>query len=230
MAKNRNPVFAEKAIAMYNSIDLHLPDVPGTEVLNPYRDKKVMGYVQQFFRKYYNDHSKRTFIFGINPGRFGSGATGISFTDPVALREYCAIENDLGNKRELSSEFIYSVIAAYGGAAKFYRQFFVTATCPLGFVKGNKNYNYYDDKMLQDAVTPFIRQTWQQQLQLGAQPNVAICIGSGKNLKMLEKLNREFPFFENIISLEHPRFIMQYRRKKLNEYRNMYLQVLLANS
>lgn len=229
MAENREPVFAEKVIALYNSLHLQLPAILETEVLNPYRDEKVMGYVQRFFRKYYTDHSKRTFIFGINPGRFGSGATGISFTDPVALRESCAIENELGNKRELSSEFIYSVIAAYGDVSKFYRRFFITATCPLGFMKGNKNYNYYDDKMLQDTVTPFIQQTWKQQLQLGAQPNVAICIGSGKNLKMLEKLNDDFPFFERIISLEHPRFIMQYRRKKLNQYREMYLQALHAN-
>lgn len=229
MAENRETVFAEKVITLYNSLHLQLPSILETEVLNPYRDEKVMGYVQRFFRKYYTDHSKRTFIFGINPGRFGSGATGISFTDPVALREYCAIDNDLGSKRELSSEFIYSVIAAYGDVSKFYRQFFITATCPLGFMKGNKNYNYYDDKMLQDTVTPFIRQTWKQQLQLGAQTNVAICIGSGKNLKMLEKLNGDFPFFERIISLEHPRFIMQYRRKKLNQYRELYLQALHAN-
>ncbi|MEP7128083.1 MAG: uracil-DNA glycosylase family protein [Chitinophagales bacterium] len=216
--------FAERVISFYSSLQLSLPSTLQTVVLNPYREEKVMDYVQQFFRKYCNDHQKRTFIFGINPGRFGSGATGISFTDPVALRDFCGIENNLGNKRELSSEFIYKVIAAFGGSEKFYRHFFITATSPLGFMKGTKNYNYYDDKKLQEAVTPFIRKTWKQQIALGAKNNMAICIGCGKNKKMLETLNADFPYFEKIISLEHPRFIMQYRRKKVDEYVEMYLK------
>lgn len=226
MVKAIELTFAEKTIAFYNSLHLSLPLTLQTIVLNPYREEKVMGYVQQFFRKYCNDHHQRTFIFGINPGRFGSGATGISFTDPVALKNFCGIENDLGNKRELSSEFIYKVINAFGGSEKFYRHFFITATCPLGFMKGTKNYNYYDDKKLQEATLPFITKTWKQLPDLGARNDVAICIGSGKNKKMIESLNNDYPYFKKIISLEHPRFIMQYKRKKIDAYVDMYLKAM----
>ena len=39
----------------------------------------------------------------------------------------------------------------------FYANYFIGAVCPLGFMKDGKNINYYDDKKLQQAVTPFIR-------------------------------------------------------------------------
>jgi len=185
-----------------------------------------MECVKTFYTKYFSDQRKRIFLFGINPGRFGSGLTGISFTDPVALREKCGIENQLGNKKELSSEFIYRVIDAYGGAEKFYKDFFITAVCPLGFMKGDKNFNYYDDMKLMLAVTPFIQETFSQQIELGARKEALICIGSGQNRKFIELLNQQVGYFDKIISLEHPRFIMQYKRKKLDSYIDQYLSVL----
>ncbi|MFI5135782.1 MAG: uracil-DNA glycosylase family protein, partial [Chitinophagales bacterium] len=141
----------------------------------------------------------------------------------VALREKCGIKNSLGNKRELSSEFIYKVIDAFGGEKKFYKKFFISAICPLGFMKGNLNFNYYDDKKLQKAVTPFIRKTFLQQIEIGGRNDALIVVGAGKNKKFIEQLNVEIGFFKEIISLDHPRFIMQYRRKKLDEYVKKYL-------
>lgn len=226
MSTAAEPFFSEKVISFYRALRLQLPEHLQTTVLNPYCERNVMDYVQQFFRKYYNNHRTRTFLFGINPGRLGSGATGISFTDPVALRKYCGIENDLGDKRELSSEFIYQVIEAYGGAEKYYKRFFMTAICPLGFLKGLKNYNYYDDQNLLAAVLPFITAKWKEQIRLGAKYKVAICIGSGKNKKMITTLNQAYPYFEKIIFLEHPRFIMQYRRKRMAEYIDAYLEAM----
>ena len=163
---------------------------------------------------------------GINPGRFGSGLTGVSFTDPVALRTFCGIENDFGNKRELSSEFIYRVIEEFGGVKKFYQRFFMTAVCPLGFTKANVNYNYYDDKKLLEAVTPFIKKTLMQQIEIGAKADALIVIGANKNRMFVESLNDEIRYFKKIIALEHPRFIMQYRRKKLDQYLNQYAAIL----
>jgi hypothetical protein len=231
--------FAEKAISFFSSLELRLPAKLDAGVLNPYRNPETMECVRKFFTKYFNDQHKRIFIFGINPGRFGGGLTGISFTDPVALRNFCGIKNNLGNKRELSSEFIYRVIDAYGGVKKFYKDFFISAICPLGFVKepkrgtvrnraapSPKNYNYYDDKKLQEAVTPFIKKTFQQQIEIGARNNALIVVGADKNRKFIESLNNEVGFFKKIISLDHPRFIMQYRRKKLDEYVKQYTAML----
>ena len=105
----------------------------GIEVMNPYRDPRVRGYVERFFRTFYADTAPRTFVFGINPGRFGGGRTGIMFTDPVALEDCCGIPNDLDKRREISSEFIYDFIGDCGGVQGFYSRFFLTAVSPLGF-------------------------------------------------------------------------------------------------
>ena len=218
--------FSEKAISFFSHLNLKLPSSLHTEVLNPYKNPETNQCIEKFFSKYFNDNRKRIFLFGINPGRFGGGLTGISFTDPVALRNFCGIKNNLGNKRELSSEFIYHVIEAYGGVKKFYKDFFISAICPLGFVKGTKNYNYYDDKKLLEAVTPFIRKTFQQQIEIGARDTVLLVVGADKNRKFIESLNNEVGFFKKIVSLDHPRFIMQYRRKKLTHYIDQYLRVL----
>jgi hypothetical protein len=218
--------FAERAIAFFQSLHLELPSEMGIEVMNPYQQPPVALAVSKFYLKYFNDQRKRIFMMGINPGRFGGGISGISFTDPVALRDFCGIENSFGNKRELSSEFIYRVIEKYGGPKKFYQDFFMSAVCPLGFMKGTLNYNYYDDKRLQEAVLPFIRTTFRQQVQIGARTGALICIGTNKNYRFLEALNSETGLFKKIIPVEHPRFIMQYRRKKLEEYIDQYLAAL----
>ncbi|HYV94250.1 MAG TPA: uracil-DNA glycosylase family protein [Chitinophagales bacterium] len=219
-------IFSNKAISFFDTLDLALPSSLNIEVLNPYQNPETKKCVKQFFTKYFNDNRKRIFILGINPGRFGGGLTGISFTDPVALRKFCGIENDFGNKRELSSEFIYLMIEEYGGVKKFYRDFFISAVCPLGFMKGSLNYNYYDDKRLQEAVTPFINKTFKDQIEIGARGDALIVIGADKNRKFVESLNNEIQFFEKIIPLEHPRFIMQYRRKKLSDYIQQYVAAL----
>lgn len=221
-----NKTFAEKAVTFFNHLDLTLPPSLQIGVLNPYKNPELRDCTEKFFNKFFNDHRKRIFIMGINPGRFGGGLTGISFTDPVALRKFCGIENNFGNKRELSSEFIYMMIEEYGGVKKFYRDFFMSAVCPLGFKKGSLNYNYYDDTNLLKAVTPFIRNTWNLQIEMGAREDALIVIGTNKNRKFIESLNNEFQFFEKIIPLEHPRFIMQYRRKKLDHYIAQYVSVL----
>ena len=218
--------FAQKAIAFYKNLNFNHELPHEVEVMNPYTDKRVMEIVKKFFTRFFSDDEKRIFIWGINPGRFGAGVTGIAFTDPVALRDYCKIENNLGDKRELSSRFVYDVIKTYGDLENFYKKFFFTALSPLGFTKKGINYNYYDDKELMQSVTPFIVENIKQQLKLGAVTRDAICLGTGKNYKFFEKLNKEHQFFENIHPIDHPRYIMQYKLKSKDFYIKKYLELL----
>jgi hypothetical protein len=51
-------------------------------------------------------------------------------------------------------------------------------------------------------------------------------LGSGKNYQYLKKHNKEQAWFEEVIPLEHPRFIMQYRRKQLDAYLEKFLSVV----
>lgn len=218
-------IFAESAIEFHRNLKLDLKDTD-VQVMNPFRNEKVMELVEQFFRKFFNDTNKRIYLLGINPGRFGAGITGISFTDPVNLHKICGISNDFDKKHELSSLFIYEVINAFGGPEKFYQKFFVTAVSPLGFVKAGKNINYYDEKNLQHKVTPFIRKTLKDQIEMGAHRKCALCVGGGKNFKYLQELNKSMKMFEKIIPVDHPRFVMQYRRKAKAQYVKKYLDAL----
>jgi len=215
--------FAQKAYDFY--VNIELPSVPsGIVAMNPYHDKETRKYSKIFLDKYFSDRQKRIFVFGINPGRFGAGLTGVTFTDPVALNRSCGIPNHFPPRRETSSDFVYRFIHEWGGAGKFYQKFFLTAVCPLGFTKDGNNYNFYDDAVLLKTLKPFLIQTIRQQLSLGA-ADVAIVFGSGKNYKIFCELNQENCFFKKIYALEHPRFIMQYKRKKIDDYIQKYKEV-----
>lgn len=219
------PTLAQQLINFYQQLTPpHLPK--GFGILHPQPDQQVIEVVKQFFQKFYNDNESRKLMLGINPGRFGAGITGINFTGPRQLKENCGIDHPWGNSSELSAEFIYEVIIQYGGPAKFYGDYFIGAVSPLGFVKDGKNINYYDDKKLLAAVTPFIIKTIKQQLQMGFETGTCICIGGEKNYKFLKNLNDKYSFFKKIIPLPHPRFIMQYRRKRKQEYVQAWLDTL----
>lgn len=194
--------------------------------MNPYRDHETMGICEKFYRKFYSDNSPRRILLGINPGRFGSGTTGISFTDPIQLQTACGIENTFPKKAELSSDFIYRMIAAYGGPTLFYQRYFISAVSPLGFVKDGKNINYYDEPGLLKAVTPFIVSSLSRLTELPVDRSTCFCVGEGKNYNFLVTLNEKHKWFDTITPLAHPRFIMQYKRKQLDQYIRQYLDVL----
>ena len=172
--------------------------------------------------------AQRSFIFGINPGRFGAGVTGVPFTDPVRLVEDCGIENHFEKRQELSAQFVWNFIHAYGGPEVFCADYYITSISPLGFVKDGKNINYYDDKALIKAVEPFVVWNIVTQLAMGGRTDRAICMGEGANFKFFDKLNQKHGFFEEVVPLPHPRWVMQYRRKRMDEFVGRYLDVLKA--
>ena len=194
----------------------------GIGILNPYENDEVKATIKEFYQKFYGDDRKRIFILGINPGRFGGGLTGISFTDPVALRKHCGIDNQLGNKEELSSKFIYEAIKHFGGVKKFFSKFFLSAIFPLALIKDGNNFNYYDDKKLFLSLKPHLLNSLKAQVKFGADRRIVICLGR-KNADYLRIMNDELGLFKRIEVLDHPRFIMQYKKKKLDDYLKQYL-------
>jgi hypothetical protein len=218
---------ADKIMNFYTS--LSIPVLPqGIEVMNPYRSKVARALAKQFYTKFYNDTNVRTLILGINPGRYGGGITGIPFTDPIKLEKYCGIENNLVKKAELSADFIYRMIESYGGTTSFYSRFYISAVSPLGFTAVGKNVNYYDLRSLENSLRDFIVNSLRAQLDLPLERKCCFCLGEGKNFQYVTKLNQKYSFFEKIVPLAHPRFIMQYRRKKIDAYVDDYLEALKA--
>lgn len=218
--------WAEHLFQFYTSLrpTQKLPN--GIQWLYPQQSEEVLGVVQKFLYKYFNDTAERRLLLGINPGRFGAGITGINFTAAKQLTEICGIEHSFPLRTELSAEFIYAMIQAYGGPEAFYGKFFIGSVCPLGFVKNGVNINYYDDKDLQEAVTPFIVSTVEQQLSFPVDQSVAYVIGGEKNFKALRKLNAKHRWFGETVPLPHPRFVMQYRRKQVQAFIQLYLEAL----
>lgn len=219
-------IFAEQILSFLKQLDLKTDLPTNVEVMNPFKEHAVMQICTAFYKKYYSDNYQRRMIIGINPGRFGAGITGVPFTDPIRLKNVCGIDNHFQKKQELSSLFIYDIVNAYGGAEKFYKAFYFSAVSPLGFIKDGKNLNYYDDKELQSDIKPFVIDCMEKQLQFNIDREVAYCLGDGKNYKYLSKLNEEMKFLKRIIPLSHPRFIMQYKLKKKEDYIQSYLEKL----
>ena len=221
--------FAGKVIAFNRKLHFSGKLPAGIRIMNPFQENaEILRLSTKFYRKYYNDRNRRHLILGINPGRFGAGITGIPFTDPKRLVEKCEISFDGPPAHEPSSVFIYEMIDAFGGADLFYGKFYIHSVCPLGFTQSVKNgkdvnYNYYDSPELTAAVHPFIIRNIQQQIALGVETDICYCFGTGKNEKFLRRINAEHGFFKEIIALEHPRFIMQYRSKSKQIYLDKYL-------
>ncbi|HEY8512926.1 MAG TPA: uracil-DNA glycosylase family protein [Cyclobacteriaceae bacterium] len=214
---------ADKILDFLSTLPNPGPLPKGVEVMNPFADANAFALVECFYRAFYDDNSPRTAILGINPGRFGGGITGIPFTDPIKLEKYCGIANDYEKRAELSADFIYRMIEAFGGPKQFYGQLYISAVSPLGFVSNGKNMNYYDDTKLERSLRDFIVTCLKKQLDFPLNRKRCFCLGEGKNFNYLVKLNRDHAFFDEIIPLPHPRFIMQYRRRRVEEFVELYV-------
>ena len=258
---------ADRLINFYQTLTPPQNIPKGIDLLFPQKDPQVIEIVEKFFKKYFNDERPRGLLLGINPGRHGAGMTGVNFTAPKQLKDFCGIDHHLKPSSELSAEFIYEMIDSYGGVKRFYQDWFIGSACPLGFVTstgssshplerrkptpGNikrmartpspsgggdaavldrendgKNINYYDDKRLFEAVSPFIIECMNKLVKHGFRTEKCICIGGEKNFKFLSALNHEYKWFGEIIPLPHPRFILQYRRKQKDQFIHQYLSAL----
>lgn len=223
---------AEKIIQFNASLVFDTPLPDGIRVMNPYAENPfALETSSRFYRKFYSDMNKRKLILGINPGRFGAGVTGIPFTDTKRLEEKCQLAIEGLTTYEPSSVFVYEVIEAYGGVEEFYSDYYISSVCPLGFVKSNEkgkeiNYNYYDSKELMNAAESFIIESIEKQLAFGLDTEICFCLGNNKNYKFLMKLNQEKHYFKNIVPLEHPRFIMQYKARQLPEFVAKFIAML----
>lgn len=214
--------FGERVKAFNRSLDLAVKLPTGVSAMNPFRENTLaLRIADAFYDKYYNDNQQRHFIIGINPGRFGAALSGVPFTDFKRLEQYCGISAEGQRAHEPSSEFVYAMITGMGSVGEFYSRFYINSVSPLGFAilkeKGRQvNYNYYDDPALFDAVRPFIVKSIRQQIDLGCYTNECFCLGV-KNNVYLSQLNEEHHFFDKITVLPHPRFIVQYRRRHMDE-------------
>lgn len=222
--------FADKVI-QFNENLMYTGDLPeGFQVLNPYLDNpETMTVMQEFYHQYYHDQNRRKFIIGINPSRHGAGVTGIPFTDTKRLEAVCGIKMYSARTHEISSVFMYDMIADYGGAEEFYKDIYINSPFPLAIVKKTKtgwlNANYYDDKKLFEAVKDFMIDSLKKHISMGVDTSEVFVLGK-KNSEFISTLNKEAHLFEKMTILEHPRYIQQYKTKEKQLYIDKYIIAL----
>ena len=224
--------FAERVIEFNRNLKLDVELPGGIRVMNPFTENpEAMKISSAFYRRFYSDNRERGLILGINPGRHGAGVTGIPFTDTKRLTDKCGLSIDGISTHEPSSVFLYEMIDRYGGVKRFYKDFYINSPCPLGFIKTSENgkevnYNYYDSRELLARVMPFMISSIKAHISMGIRTDVAWCLGTGKNFKVLNEINTEHKFFDQLIPLEHPRYIMQYKSRSREMYLNKYMNAL----
>ena len=225
-------LFSTQAIALNQALETPQNVPSHIQFMNPFKEKAVFEMMEEFYKKFYADDKKRYLILGINPGRHGAGLTGIPFTDTQRLEGDCKISARGIQTREISSVFVYQVIAALGGVKKFYQNFYISSCCPLGLLLQRKqnwvNYNYYDDVITLKALGPFIESHFKNLLRLPLKTKKVFCLGTGKNFSFLKQIAKKWNFFEEVIPLSHPRYIMQYRFKKKEDYIKQYQKSLIV--
>lgn len=220
--------FADRLLRFLTEFPLPLALPDGVTAVSPYQEPAPLALLTQFAHRYYPGEQPRVALLGINPGRLGNGRTGVAFTDPVALADW-GIPNELPRRREPSSEFVQQVILALGGPKAFYEQFFLGSLYPLVLVKDGRNYNYYDSPAVTDALWPDIQTALRQQVtEVGLARHAAVCLGR-RNARYLQRLNEELQLFDQIHVLDHPRYLMQYKRRNLAENVAQYVEVLAAS-
>ena len=211
-------------------------DLPAPyKLINPYssrNQKQILQIVQIFYQKYFNDNNKRRLILGSSPARRGSAITGVPFEDASNLQKETGIAIPNFHVSNASSNFLNKVIDKYGGRNKFYRDLYLNFVCPLGICKTNSkgnqvNCNYYENKRVEEMLTPFMISALKTQINFGIDTSVCYCIGSGQNYQELSKINKELHLFQKIIPLEHPRFITQYHPEEKEKFLHKYLDALM---
>lgn len=207
-------------------------DLPeGYQVMNPFgNNPETMTVMEAFYRRFYDDRRSRKFLIGINPSRHGAGVTGVPFTDTKRLESDCGIRMESARTHEVSSVFMYDMIRAYGGAADFYRDFYINSPFPLAIIRRTKNgnwvnANYYDDRQLFEGVQPFMIRSLMAHIAIGVHTDKVYILGK-KNAQFLEKINQREKLFGEMVVLEHPRYIQQYQSKNKDFYIDKYLEAL----
>jgi hypothetical protein len=220
--------FGDKVIDFNRKLQYsgELPD--GFEVINPYLDNpETPSVMEQFYHKYYNDHNQRKLILGINPSRHGAGVTGVPFTDTKRLESVCGIKMHSAHTHEISSVYMYDMIAEFGGAAEFYNRFYINSPFPLAIVRKTKqhtwvNANYYDDLKLYEMLKDFMIQSIKDHIEKGIDTSEVFVLGK-KNAAFISKINDEAKLFGSLTVLEHPRYIQQYKSKEKQLYIDKYI-------
>ncbi len=208
--------FGLRVMAYYDNLERFRWVTPEVAILSPIADDERRRAMAAFCHEFYSDNQNRVFWLGINPSRVRRTSTGVPYTDGFALQEICGIPNGFNKSRELTSDFFYRFVNAYGGPEAFYRRHYAGAAFPLSILRKEKYCNYYD-RNLPDEISKSIPGMVARQAEIG-HAGVLVIVGSGQNAKILKRINDKLGIFSDVLVVEHPRYVMQYKSAELERY------------
>lgn len=214
--------FGSRVMEFYKSLERFRWATPEVALLSPIADAERHTAMSAFCEKFYNDDESRVFWLGINPSRVRRSSTGVPYTDGFALGTICGIPNNFNLGRELTADFFYQFIQHYGGPEAFYAKHYAGAAYPLSILRKEKYCNYYD-KGLPEEVIASIPGQIRRQADIGHR-RVLVIIGSGQNATVLKRLNDELSIFSHVLTVEHPRYIMQYKSAALTDFLKKFVE------
>jgi len=193
-------------------------------ITSPWTEPDRRNAITEFYQKFFSDNQSRTYVLGINPGRFNATSTGIPYTDGQALECTYGIANPFSKSREMVATFIEKVVIAYGGSEAFYSEHYAGAVFPFEVLVRGEYRNYYEADVwenLRSAILDCLK----KMAGFGSNRRVVI-LGSADNKRYFDELNAEVGLFEVAGVLDHPRYIMQYKRDHVDDYVASYVDVL----
>lgn len=179
-------------------------------ILNPYATN--FEYFEFFANKYYADNNFRNIIFGLNPGRFGCGKTGITFTDEKILKSKLKYPRNISQPdKEKTATRIYSVVEeTFGGDLDlFFSKYFMSNIFPFGAIDLNGNNVVFNDLMKVSSVRDFSLDFVENTLRL-FNPRRVLCIGLGSHRFIVEN----FPNIK-VKYLHHPARVFPEEKKDI---------------
>lgn len=216
--------FADRVIAFYEKNEGWTALDGMLVVSSPWTDERRRAALVSFYRKFFDDDLARTYCLGINPGRYVETASGVPYTDGYALAEVCGISNDFSTGRELTASFFNRVVTEYGGASSFYKDVYAGALFPFELLLDGKYVNFYDPEIW-PVVDTLLREYLGEVVQFGSNRRVVL-LGSGTNASVFSKINNELRYFDASWVLDHPRYIMQYKRDEADAFIVKYVRTI----
>jgi hypothetical protein len=176
---------------------------------------KNFELVSRYYKTVYSNQKARVVLCGINPGRNGAGKTGIPFLDFDSVSHL--ISNIDRNDKEQSAQFIKSIIDALGSET-YYKSVYMTNISWFGFVKNNKNLNYYD---LPESLPSIFTDSFIEEMNI-VEPKIIVPLSQmvEKTLKQMKKEGKlQYPIASR---LPHPYYCSIGQNAK--KYKEVYLK------
>lgn len=170
--------------------------------------------VRRFYQTVYPASNKPAIVLcGINPGRHGTGKTGVPFLDYKGLSKF--LPEVTATDQEKSAQFMLSVINDIGQDT-FFQNIYMTNISWFGFTRYSQNLNYYD---LPETLPTHFTQSFIQEMAI-IQPKIIIPLSTEVE-RSIQQMNLPYQIGKR---LPHPYYSSIGKREPI--YKKLYIDTI----